>query len=338
MANQSISSQSIYNLGSTISKGSLQPIYFLFGEDSFTISNTIKEISKVADEFVASEFDKQTINATKETKISAIIDEASAFPFGGQKKLFLVKNFENVNDKKQLSTYVEDPAEFTILIISQAGKKLDISRDPFKALARKGFLFEAHELKGSELINWTVRECKKLGLIISPDNAWSLIDLIGESKALVEMNLLKFSNYLEKGQEITPETIDKLTSLTKEYNIFNLQDAVGVGNKSKSIEIAYNLISNGNDAIYIVTMLSKFVNTIARSLELSQKRLSEYNASKEANVSYYYYKNCLKANYLRNHERLYNASGALLWADKTIKTTSMDSKTIVTILITRILK
>jgi DNA polymerase-3 subunit delta len=337
MAKDLITSHSIYNLPKVLSEGNFQPIFFLFGEDSFTISNAIKEISKAVETEIASEFDKQVIDANKETKVSSIIDEASAFPFGGNKKLVVVKNFENVNDKKQFVSYIQNPAEFCSLIISQAGKKADLKKEPFKSLAEKGYLFIAQELKGTELINWIIRECSKLGIKINQDNAWGLVDLIGENKGLIEMNLLKFSNYLQPGDEISPETIEKLTSLTKEYNIFNLQDAIGRGDKTKSIEIAFNLIKNGNEPIYIVTMLTKFVNTIARALELSQKKISEYNASKEANVSYFYYKNCLKATYLRNFRQLHKAAESLLWADKTIKTTSIDSKTVITILISRIL-
>lgn len=336
MAKQEIQAESIYNLSNYISEDKIAPIYFFFGEDSFTISKAVKLVSDISGKMVASEFDRQVIDVTKETTISQIIDEASAFPFGGSKKIVIVKNFENIGERKSLANYVNDPADFTILIISQAGKKLDLSKEPYASLHKKQYIFHAKELRGSELNSWIVRESKKMGMVITADNAMALIDMIGENKALLEMNLLKFTNYVAEGEEITPETIQKLSSDTKEFTVFDLQDAIGAGNKAKALKIAYNILSHGKDPIYIVTMLIKFINTVAMSMELSSKN-QDFQAAKKAGVSYYYYKNCTKARFLKSHNRLAAAAEALLWADTTIKSSNLDSKTLTTILITRMM-
>ncbi|MBU1097274.1 MAG: DNA polymerase III subunit delta [Bacteroidetes bacterium] len=337
MARNEKKAESIYNLSNYLKEDKILPIYLFFGEDTFTITNAVKMVTKLIDNLIVSEFDKQVIDCTKETKIHQIIDEASAFPFGGSKKMVVVKNFELVNEKKTFIDYVNNPADFTVLVLTQYGKKIDLSREPYSSMYDKQYIFEAQELKGVELQQWIVREAKRLNMKISQENAAVLVDLIGENKALVEMNLLKFTNYIEKNAEITPETIDKLTSLTKEYNVFNLQDSIGIGNKAEALKIAYNLIDNGNEAIYIVTMLTKYINTVARSIELSSLNLNENQAAKQLGLSYYYYKNCAKAGYLKSLPRLYRASEALLEADKAIKTTSADDKSIVTILITQML-
>jgi DNA polymerase-3 subunit delta len=337
MAKQDSKAESIYNLSGYISDKRLAPIYFFFGEDLYTISNAVKVIAKLAEKMVGSEFDKQVIEATKETNIAQIVDEASAFPFGGEKKLVIVKNFENINEKKTFAEYVNNPADFTILIISQSGKKLDLSKEPYVSLNKRKYIFQAMELRGAELVQWVMRETKKLNMKMSQDNAWAMVDMIGENKALLEMNLLKFANYIKPGEEITPGTIEKLTSITKEFTVFNLQDAVGAGNKARALKIAYNLIGNGKDPIFIVTMLAKFVNTVARSIELSARKISKYQAAQEADVSSYYYENCLKARFLMSHQRLAKAGEALLWADTTIKSTSLDSKSLTTILISRMM-
>ncbi|MBN1300974.1 MAG: DNA polymerase III subunit delta [Melioribacteraceae bacterium] len=332
MAAKKNNTESVYNLSNYLNENSLLPIYFFFGEDSFTISKAVAKVLEIAEKKITSDFDKQIIETSKESIVSDIVDEASAFPFGGEKKIVLVKNFENISERKTFAEYVNNPAEFTILIISQFGKKLDDSKEPYLSLCKQGYIFEAHELKGVELNQWIRREVKSLDMKISEENAWTLIDLVGENKSLLQMNLLKFADYIP-GEEITPESIEKLTSVTKEFNIFHLQDAISSGNKSKSLEIALNLLHNGNDPVYIVTMLSKYLNTVAKSIELSSKKMSEAEAAKAAGVSYFYYKNCTKARFLKSHKRLYQISEALLSAEKSIKTSSSNSKTILTVLI-----
>ncbi len=337
MAKKELQAESIYNLSGYVGEDKLAPIYFFFGEDSFTISQAVKKVSSIAEKMIASEFDKQIIDITKDISIAQIIDEASAFPFGGSKKLVIAKNFENIGERKSLAEYVNNPADFTILVITQSGKKLDLSKEPYASLYQKQYIFHAKELKGAELNQWIVREAKSLGMSITLDNAMVLVDMIGENKALLEMNLLKFTNYIKKGDEITPESITELSSATKEYTVFDLQDAIGAGYKPRALEIAYNILGHGKDPIYIVTMLSKYINTVARSMELSAQRVPEFQASKMAEVSYYYYKNCAKARFLKSHTRLAKASEALLWADSTIKSSNIDAKSLTTILISRMM-
>lgn len=65
MYKEKIKAQSIYSLVSDIRKNDLQPIYFLFGEDHFTITNAIKAIEKKIDPLITSDFDKEIVNASK---------------------------------------------------------------------------------------------------------------------------------------------------------------------------------------------------------------------------------------------------------------------------------
>ena len=70
----------------------LKQIYFLFGEDHFTINNAIKNISKLVEPLLTSDFDYETISAEKKASLSDLLDLAYTFPFGSDKKLLIVKN------------------------------------------------------------------------------------------------------------------------------------------------------------------------------------------------------------------------------------------------------
>jgi len=330
--------ESIYNLSQYLKVDNFLPIYFLFGEDTYTISNAVKEIIKQVEPLVTTDFDKETVNLSKDNNVSQFTDHAYAFPFGDGKKLIIVKGFENISDKKQFADYVNDPAEFTILIVIQHGKKVNLKIEPYSALSKKKYLFEAKELRGAELQQWLIRKAKKEGLQIDADTAWLLIEMVGEHKALLEMQLQKFYNFLDEKKEITPDVIESLATVTKEYTIFNLQDALGEGNKAKSLEVGYNLLENGNDMVFIISMLTRYVTTLAQIIELRHKKIADNSAATEAGVSFYYYRKCKNARYLLNEDLLLNAGKALLNADIAIKTSSADKKTVLTILLSEILR
>lgn len=329
--------ESIYNIPNYLKEDTLLPIYFLYGEDDFTITQTIKNISKVIDPLITVDFDRESVNIGKESTIAQVIDLASSFPFGEGKKFIIAKGFENCGDKKGFAPYVQNPADFTILVIAQNTKKVNIKNEPYKSLYKSGYLFEASELKGVALQQWLIKQAKEDGLELSNESAQILIEMVGQNKALLEMQLRKFKDYLNEDQKLTPDVIESLASKTKEYTIFNLQDALGKGDKAKSLEIGYNLLDGSFDLIFIIAMLTKFCTTLTQIIELRNKKLPDKEAARETNTSFYYYINCKKASYLLNEKRLMKASKALLEADIRLKTTSVDDKNNFTILLSDIL-
>jgi len=337
MAGNKIQSESIHNLKNYLPPDKVLPLYFFFGEDTYTISNSVEAVSKSVADLIESDFDRVIIDASKDMNVEQIVDTASTFPFGGGKKLLVVKNFEKIGEKKSFAEYVKNPADFTIMVVTQIGKKVDSRREPFNSLTKSGYLFEAHELKGADLNFWVVKKAKEIGISISRENAQAFTDIIGENKSLLDMNLQKLFDYLGEKKDVNNEDIEKLAAATKEYTIFNLQDAIGSGNKAEALKIIFNLIDNGQELVYIISMLTKFVSTIAHNFDLSRQKVSEFEASQMADVSFFYYKKCRDAKYLHSHMRMKNAARALFNADIAVKTSSADSKSVGAMLISEIM-
>ena len=325
---------SIYSLISELKTAELKPVYFLFGDDYLTINNAIKAISNCAEPLITSDFDRETISAEKKTSLTDVVDLAYTFPFGSEKKLLIVKNFENFNNKKQLIDYVNKPNDTTVLVIANYGKISNLNSEPFKTLENKKQIFEARELKGVELENWVRKRCKQLDFEINTESVKTLVEIVGEDKSLLEMQLQKFKSFLGNNNEISVEDIKRLSSATKEYSIFDLLNAIGKGNAANSIKIINNLLDCGKNMVFILSMLTKFISVIAQSIELEQRKLSDNDASKAIGVSRYYYINCKNAKYFKNENRLLRAANALYYSDLTLKTTNVDEKTLATIMIT----
>lgn len=319
---------SIYSLTSELNNENLASIYFLFGEDHFTINSAIKLIEKITKPLITTDFDKETVSLEKKASAADIIDLAYTFPFGSEKKLLIVKNFENLSNKKVLAEYIKKPTESTILVIANYGKISNLNVEPYKSLIKHNMIFEARELKGRELENWVERRCTKLSIKINSENVKTLIEIVGEDKSLLEMQLQKFKSFLSENVEITTEEIKKLSSATKEYSIFDLMNALGKGSKLNSIKVINNLLDNGKDLVFIVSMLTKYISVISQSIEFQQRNLSDFDASKAIGVSPYYYKNCKNASFLKNEKTLRQATNALYNTDLLIKTSNIDQKTL----------
>jgi len=327
---------SIYSLLSEFDINDIKPLFFLFGEDHFTINNAIKSISNKIKPLLTSDFDYETINVEKKTNIIDLIDLAHTFPFGSEKKLLIVKNFENYNNKKLLVDYLNNPSETTILVIANYDNISNLRSEPYSSMQSKSLMFEARELKGGELENWVKKRCDQIGFKINLENVKTILEIVGEDKSLLEMQLQKFKSFLPENEEITTDDIKKLSSATKEYSIFDLLNAIGKGKTTDSLKVINNLIDHGKDLIFIVNMLTKYFSVIAQSLELQKRKLSDIDASKAIGVSKYYYINCKNASYFRDESKILRASKALYNTDLALKTTNIDQKTLSTMLLSEI--
>lgn len=333
-----LSVQSINEIVKFIDEKSLLPIYFLFGEDNFAINYALELIQKKVDNLILSDFDREVINIDKSTDLTAVIDLFYTFPFGGGKKFLVLKNFENIKDKKLLTDYINNPSNFTILVIIYNGaiNQNEFNKEPFVSLIKNNYLFEAKVLKGEELVNWFVKLAEKNNFELSHDNAKTIIEIVGEEKSLLEIQLQKFISY-SQGRKLSLEEMIKISSPTKQYSIFDLLDSIGKANKAKSLEIAYNLIENGTDIIAIINMISKYILTISHVLEMISQKIPDKEAAQKIETSLYFYIRCKDAKYFLNNEKLENAAKALLNADLSVKSTSMDPKTIINVLISELL-
>ena len=122
---------SITEIAKFLSKENLLPVYFLCGEDQYTIDLAVETIEKAVTPLLLSDFDKEILSAEKNLGLTQVLDLAYSFPFGGGKKLIILKNFEKFGDKKELASYVKNPSEFTVLIIVQSGKISDVAKQPY---------------------------------------------------------------------------------------------------------------------------------------------------------------------------------------------------------------
>ncbi len=337
MAKDKVAVPNILSAVNELKKNNLLPVYYFFGEDTYSIEAVIKEIEKSASQFITSDFDKETFYGD-DRSLSDILNLALTFPFGSEKKLIICKEFEKIKDKKPLSRFAEAPPEFSIIIFYHNGSISNLRSEPYTTLLSKKFLFEAKELKGNNLVEWLISFAASRGKNLTRENAQFLIDISGENRAALEAQLEKMFTFLGENKDITLDVIKALSTSLKEYNIFDLQNAIGKKNKAAAIKIAFNLLENGSDPVFIVAMLTRYFTGLSRIRELNSiADMTEQTAARIVGTHPYYYKDHQSARKIYSEKNMADAVKALLKADVTIKTTSVDDKTLISMLIAEII-
>ena len=320
-----------------IKKGNFKPVYYFFGEDSYNLSKTRHILEEAFKPLLSSEFDKETIYSENRT-LDEILSLASSFPFGSEKKLMIVREAEKIKDKKALKDYALSPAEFTVLAFFHNGAITNLNTEPFKTLSANNYLFEAKELKGKNLIAWLIGEAEEKGKTLAEENAQVLVDIVGENRSMLEDQLEKICIFLNQKKEITIEAIQQISSELKQFNIFDLQNAIGEKDKAKAITVVNNLIDNGAEPTFIIAMLTRYFTGLAKITELRSKNIPDREAARVVGTHPYFYPGYVRARSIFSDKKLVEVFRSLLKADVSVKTTSADDKTIITLLIAEILQ
>lgn len=332
MAKNRANIPSISEAVKNLKRGNILPVYYFFGEDSFSIDISLKAIEEAVKPFLASDFDREIFYSEERTLIE-VLDAASAFPFGSDKKLIIYKDFEKVRDKKNLLSYIESPAEFTVLVLVHNGAVSNPGTNLYSALIKNKFLYEAKELKGRNLITWLVDYCEENKKQITSGIAQVLVEIVGENRSMLEAQLDKIFTFVGDKIEITIDDVRNLSTSLKEFSIFDLQDAISKKDKRRAMKLAYNLLDKGQEPTFIIHMLTRYFSGLARINEMTEKKMNEYAAAKIIGTHPYYLKNYKFARRNYTDGELFSAAQALLKADLAIKTSSTNNKEIITLLI-----
>jgi DNA polymerase III subunit delta len=337
MAKTKANIPSILEAPKTFVKGKFRPVYLFFGNDSYSIDEAVKELDNAITPLIGSDFDREVIFGDEKVNLSQLLSMASAFPFGAGKKFIVVKEFDKVKDIKSLTPYLQNPPDFTTIVFIHNGELKQTDKEPYLSLVKQNFIFEAKELKGENLIAWLIEVARKNKKELSHDNAALLTEISGYDRSMLENQLDKIFLYMGEKTEIDFDIIKSLSTSLKENTIFDLQDALGSKNKKNSVKVLYNLLDRGAEPTFIIAMLTKYFSGLVRINEM-RGTIPDAAAARIVGTHPFYYKNHVAAKALYSDKDLFRGLNALLNADILLKTTQIDPKSILTILITDILK
>ena len=211
---------------SNLKKKIYHPIYFLMGEETYFID----KISDYISDNVLTDAEKgfnQTILYGKDTEAHNIIANARRFPMMSNYQVIVVREAQNIKKIEELESYVKNPLNSTILVINYKYKTLDKRKTFPKLIDQKGILFEAKKIYDNQLPAWISSYLKNQQYAIAPQAAAMLSEYLGADLSKVVNELDKLIISLPAGTQITPDHIEKNIGISKEFNVYELQNALG---------------------------------------------------------------------------------------------------------------
>jgi len=267
---------------SDLKKKIYRPVYLLMGEESYYIDEiTDYMIANILDE--SEKAFNQLVLYGKDTSANSIVFAAGRPPMMSNYQVVVVKEAQNLK-LDELEGYLKAPLLSTILVLCYKGKTLDKRIKIYKEIEKKGTILETVKLYDNEISGWITNYLKQKGISIESSAAFVLAEHIGSNLSRIVNELDKLSILLpENNKTITTEHIEKNIGISKDYNVFELNNAILSKNSLKAIRIANYFGSNSGNPLNLTisSLFQQFVrllkyHVIKRNNRVAQPREIAY--------------------------------------------------------------
>ncbi len=202
------------------------PIYFLTGDEPYYIDKITDFVSKNILSPEEQSFN-QTLLYGKEVDAAAVINTAKRYPMMSNQQVVIVREAQEIKNFEDLIYYIEKPLRSTILVINYKYKSLDKRKKIYKALRENAVIFESKKLYDDKIPAWIASLLKHKSYQIEPKAAILLTEFLGNDLSRIVNELEKLILTLPEGMKIiTADHIEKNIGISKEYNNFELQNAL----------------------------------------------------------------------------------------------------------------
>lgn len=237
------------------------PIYFFHGEEPYFIDLAVKALEH---DFL-SEDEKafnQTVVYGKDTTYPEILSLARQFPMMGDKQVIIVKEAQDLrmgeDETKAFETYCENPIPSTVLVFAHKHKKLDSRKKVTKLLDKGKFLFLSEAVKDFNLAKWIADECIRLSIKTAPNISHLLAEYLGNDLSRIANELGKLKMILKEGEILDGTLVENHIGISKEYNVFELQKALGQKNADAAMKIAFYMGKNPKNNPFVMMLASLY--------------------------------------------------------------------------------
>jgi DNA polymerase III subunit delta len=247
--------QAFNTLLSKIKQEQFSPFYLLSGTESYFIDAITNALMDQLVNEQSRDFDF-TLFYGKEAISAEIIETAKRYPMIAPYNVVIVKEaqFMPPSSWDDLAAYVENPTSQSIVVFCFKHKAFDKRKKLYKAAERVGEVLTVKPLYDNQISKWISDEAKSLNIDLSPAAATMLSEYIGANLSALHNELVKLQLVVKNGETITPDHIETHVGISKEFNSFELQKAIGLGQFSKAFQIIQYLNRNPKNHPLVLTL------------------------------------------------------------------------------------
>lgn len=254
---------------SDLKKNKYAPVYFLQGEEPYFIDL----ISDFIESNALNESEKgfnQVVMYGKDAEINKILTNARRYPMMADRQVVIVKEAQEIPDINKeegialLESYLKNPLPSTILVFAHKYKTLDGRKSLAKTVKEKAVLLTTKKIYDSAIPDWISSYVKNKGFDIDIKATQMLTDFIGNNLSSLANEINKILINFKEKTTIDAAMVQKFVGISKEYNVFELQRALGTRDLVKANQIVNYFEANpkNNPIIPVIALMFSFYSKL----------------------------------------------------------------------------
>lgn len=209
-----------------LKKQSYSPVYFLHGDEPYYID----KITDYAEKNLLTEEERDfnlKVLYGGECNAAQVAGECKQFPVMAARRVVIIKEAQLLKDIDKLENYFEKPSSETSVFFAFKGKSPDKRKKSTKMLEQNAVMVESKKMYDDKLPGWIEGICKEFKRGIDPKAAVLTAEYLGNDLNKIENEIEKICINVAEGKVIGIDDIQKNISVSKDYNVFELQKALG---------------------------------------------------------------------------------------------------------------
>lgn len=246
-----------------------KPVYLLEGEEDFFIDQAAAFFEKDLLTETEKEFNL-TIFYGRDADWAGVVNACRRYPMFSDRQVVIVKEAQSMKTLDKLELYLKNPLAGTLLVITYKHGKLD-GRKAFKKLIENtGAVLTTKRLYDNKIPDWIKSYAGAQGHDITQKACMLLTEHIGSDLSRQAGEIDKLLLNLAKDKKIDEDDIERYVGISKEYNIFEFQKALGRKDQPRVIQILNYFRANPKAAppVMIFTVLYGFFAKVHTILQL----------------------------------------------------------------------
>lgn len=245
--------------------GNFSRFHLVYGEERYMVRyyrNSLKEkLSQPEDEMNCTVFQGDKANP------SAIADVAQILPFMAPQRLIVVQDsgfFKNASD---MVDFMDTFPDTTYLVFVE--REVDKRNRLYKWMSKNGCITECKAQNAAMLAKWIAGYAKRADKAISPQASELLVERVGTDMELLSGEIEKLLGYVGERHDIEISDVEAISSGVTVSRIFEMIDAVALGEKEKALKLYDDLLANKESPMSILYLFSRHINILLQIKELS---------------------------------------------------------------------
>lgn len=211
---------------SELKSGTFRPVYYLMGEEGYFTDRITDYIMENALNEVERDFNL-TVYYGLDSDIDTIVTAAKRFPMMAERQVIVVKEAQMLKNIDSLQFYLQAPQPTTVLVFAHKNGAIDKRKKVATELERTGVVLDSKKMRDDQLPAFINSYLREKGLSADNKSVLMMRESVGADLSRLAGEIDKLAIALPQGSvNVTPELVEEHIGISKEYNNFELQNAL----------------------------------------------------------------------------------------------------------------